>query len=202
MPKILAYKNQQQINNILQYLNWTVDNAQIYIDKYKSFAALPALETIDIILFFNNPRSFIVQKLTNGEVLKVGNLTLSSEKVYDMMDRPAGLDEFITEIEHLKSDKSWREIYFGYLNRLDIVNGKAVPKQSYIDEQTELNSYYIESENQNSALNLMNEIAPKLNSLFALLKSDNNSIDELFTGTGTGKNRTFQARLSKAANLF
>lgn len=208
MAKILAYKNDQAIEQMTTHLKWTADNAQIFIDNYKNITLLPELVTADLVNLFFNPRTFFVEKLLEGEVFTIGKLSLNSEKVYDMMDRPDGLDELVSELEALNNyastdNRPWREIYLGRIKYMDFIEGNIVPKQSYIDEQIELYSFYIETDNQHAALALLNEITPKLNALFALKISDTpTSVDSFFKVSGNGANKIHEPILRSVVNTF
>ncbi|MXS70266.1 hypothetical protein GSF70_03470 [Flavobacteriaceae bacterium W22] len=208
MAKILAYKNDQAIEQMTTNLKWTADNAQIFIDKYKNIPLLPELVTADLVNLFFNPRTFFVEKLLEGEVFTIGKLSLNSEKVYDMMDRPAGLDKLVSELEALSSNansnsKSWREIYLGRIKYMDFLDGNIVPRQSYVDEQIELYSFYIETDNQHAALTLLNEITPKLNALFALkISNENTPLEDLFRASGVGADRIYEPILRSVVNAF
>ncbi|REC50810.1 hypothetical protein DRF62_18625 [Chryseobacterium piscium] len=216
MDRILAYRNEEGIKNMTTRLEWTKDKVQPYIEKYKTIDLVPELETADLVSLFMKPRNFFVEKLNDGEVFKIGKLTLSPEKVYDMMERPVGLDEFIISLEALNNyivNRDWVDIYLGNLQHMELVNGQIIPKQSYINEQTELNSYYIETENQHAALVLMNEIKTKLNTLFALGDANKmirpsvgesyaDQIQGIFKGSGTGTERTYEVNLRSVLNGF
>lgn len=211
MDKLLAYKNTATINEWIGKIKDTANHfGQKFIDQYKTIPELPELETADIENLFMNPRSFFVLKLTKGEVLKVGDLTLSSEKVFDLLDRPVGLDDLVSSLEALKHDRYFSGTYAANLKYLDLVDSQLVVKQSRVDEITEMFSYYIESENQHNALALVNDILPKLNQLMALCNTSRLQsiegvsipLERIFKGSGSGTARTYEKDLKSIVDAF
>ncbi|PQA92754.1 hypothetical protein SAMN05421796_11062 [Chryseobacterium piscicola] len=203
MDRILAYKNTESINNWVHRIKETANFAQPFIDKYKTVPTLPELETEDLNNLFMNPRQFFVLKLTEGEVLQIGKLKMSSEKVFDFLERPSGLDELVSSLEALKNDRNFIGVYAANLEYVDLENGVLIPRQTFLNEIDELYSYYIDTENQHSALELINQIKPNLQALVSLLKAEKmDSLDTIFTGTGSGKNRIYGTNLRAVLNSF
>ncbi|MBV6881839.1 hypothetical protein NG800_018290 [Epilithonimonas ginsengisoli] len=117
MERQFVYKNDYYINQAKDSITFTIQGFEPFISRCNSLSIIPALETTDLSDFFLTPKAFFVLKLTHGETLNVGDLKLSSEKVYDLLDRPEGLDRLVTDIEDLQKDKYFMGTYFGNLTK-------------------------------------------------------------------------------------
>ena len=110
MDKKLAYINQREINSALQEIEQSAKyHFQKLVDRYNSISILPHLETNDFYDLMKTPKPFLVLKLTKGQTLNIGELQLSTEKVYDLLDRPAEVDELINDIEVLNTDYTFQK---------------------------------------------------------------------------------------------
>jgi len=208
MEKQLAYTIPGYINEWLKATEQAAQSLQPFVNRCSEISSVPELETEDLYDFFINPRSFFVSKLTKGETLKVGDLSLSSEKVFDLLDRPDELDKLVSDIEALKYKQHFQSNCFGQIQNLQLVEGILEVKQSWIDDVTERFSYYIETDNQFAALDLMNEILPKINELFSMcnaskLPAENKTyLETLFKGSGTGIDRIYQINMKSIVDAF
>lgn len=215
MEKQLAYRNQRQINEDVEKIKTSAKwHFQNFVDRYNSISILPTLESDDLVEFMDNPKSFLVLKLTNGETLNVGELKLSSEKVYDLLDRPAEVDQLVNDIQTLNSDYSYQSNHRQNLVFFDIIENKLVVKESIVNEITEKYSSYIETENQFRALEIANDIVLKINELFKIgdcskLRYFDNygngykaPLERLFAGSGDSTSRTYDIDLKSIVDAF
>ena len=181
-----------------------------FIERCNSLSIIPPLETNSLSDFFLNPKSFFVLKLTKGETLNVGDLKLSSEKVYDLLDRPEELDKLVKDIEALQRDRDFIGRYFADLGKVEIKDEVLQYKQSWIETITEQYSYYIETENQFTAQTLANEIVIKINELMSIcdttkLRSKNDipaPLEAIFKASVHGNNRTYETDLASIISAF
>lgn len=210
MERQFVYKNDYYIKQAKDSITFTIQGFEPFISRCNSLSIIPPLETIDLSDFFLTPKAFFVLKLTKGETLNVGDLKLSSEKVFELLDRPEGLDRLVSDIEALQKDKYFIGTYFGNLDKVEIADGILQVKQSWIDTITEKYSYYIETENQFTAQELANEIVIKINELMSICdtrklrsKEDVNApLEAIFKGSGWGENRIYETDLQSIIAAF
>ena len=210
MEKQFVWKNNHLINQAKDSITYTIMGFEPFITRCNSLSMIPALETSDLSDFFLTPKAFFVLKLTKGETLNVGDLKLSSEKVFELLDRPEGLDRLVIDIEGLQKDRNFMGTYFGNLDKVEIANGVLQVKQSWIETITEQYSYYITKENQFSALALANQIVPKINELMSMcdkkrlrLKNDVSApLEAIFKCSGNGENRIYETDLKSIIDAF
>ncbi|WP_313600622.1 hypothetical protein [Epilithonimonas vandammei] len=215
MDKKLAYINQREINSALQAIEQSAKyHFQKLVDRYNSISILPHLETNDFYDLMKTPKSFLVLKLTKGQTLNIGELQLSTEKVYDLLDRPAEVDELINDIEVLNTDYTFQKNHKENIDFFDLKDGQLVIKKSKVNEVTESYSRYIESENQFKALELASELLPKINELFSLCDASRFKIfdnygngyraplERLFKGSGDTTARKYEIDLESIVDAF
>ncbi|WP_312342944.1 hypothetical protein [Chryseobacterium binzhouense] len=215
MEKLLAYRNDYEINQLINKYN---DAAKFYfndfIKRYQSISILPELQTDDLVDFFRNPKSFFLLKLTKGETLKVGDLKLSSEKVFELLERPEEIDMLINDIEALKRDRKYMGEYGSFIVYFEICEGILKIKQNRINEVIEKYSRYIESEKQIKALKMANSLVSQINELLTLCDvskleifgNGNNPykapLERIFKGTGGTNKRIYEVNLKSISDAF
>ncbi|TDX84050.1 hypothetical protein [Epilithonimonas xixisoli] len=210
MEKQFVWKNDYEINRLKDNVDYSLMEFRPFLERCNSLSVIPPLETESLSDFFLNPKTFFVLKLTKGETLNVGDLKLSSEKVYDLLDRPEGLDKLVSDIEALQKDRNFMGRHFGDLVKVEIKDGTLQYKQSWIDAITEQHSYYIETENQFTAQALANEIVLKINELMSICDTRNlrskedvsAPLEAIFKGSGHGKDRTYETDLASIISAF
>lgn len=215
MEKKLAYRHDIEINKEINRINSSISfYFQKFVDRYNGISILPELQTSDLVDFIDNPKSFFVLKLTKGKTLNVGDLVLSSEKVYELLDRPSELDILVNDIEKLKTVDSYIMNYSDCINDIEIVQNKLKVKQSKVDAITEQYSVYVETENQFRALEIANDIVLKINELFKIGDCSklryfdnygdgyNAPLERLFAGSGHSTSRTYEIDLKSIVDAF
>lgn len=215
MIKQLAFRNEIEINSSLSDITGSATYYyQKFIDRYKAISILPELQTEDLINLMRNPRSLILTKLTKGETLSVGGIQLSSEKVFELLDKPVEVDQLINDIESLREDSSYMNHHYRNIENFEIEKGKLQIKKSLVEEITERNSKYISSDDQFKALEIAKELLPKLNKLLSLCDVSKLSsfdlygepyyapLERLFKGTGSTTSRTYEIDLKSICDAF
>lgn len=216
MEKLLAYKQDhyitQQITNIENSANFYFNN---FYERYKSLDFLPEMTTDDFSNFMQTPKAFFLLKLTGGQTLNVGPLALNSEKVFELLERPAEVDKLISDIEALERDKHYRNEHAQNIHHFEIISNSLKIKQSRIDQITEQNSFYITKETQFQAIQMIEEILPKINELMKICDvsklpktSDDPfsavflGLESLFKGKGSGMERVYEIDLISIQRAF
>ncbi|MGV0756783.1 hypothetical protein ACTS9E_14535 [Empedobacter brevis] len=152
---------------------------QPLIDEYHALN-ISTLETEDLDAFFYSPKSFFVTLLTKDEPLTLGGVKLQADKVYEFMERPAGLDAFVEKLINYKIDaekKGFKSEYLGNLEPYELVNNKLQLTAEY-KEETEYNTtYFAETETQLKAFNLINSIIENIEEFNTIWKDEPLVID-------------------------
>ena len=169
MEKTFLYIDRQQINDKIAPAKTLISELKIFYERYKSLN-LKELNTDDLDEFFKTPKTFFLNVLTGGESLSVGQLKLDTEKVYDLSPRPEGVDDLVNDITKKVNDYGIQRNYIGNLPYLSILNNELIVNPEYINEWTEMFTYYTTTEDQHNALILLTKIAKDLTELKALLK--------------------------------
>lgn len=155
--KVLLHKRQNLIDSEISGLQLQKKYFQEYLNKVE-LLGIELLEN-DLIPLFENPKSFITDKLTKNETLKVGNLTLNKEKLFDLIEKPDGTNELINSIIIDKQSANINQQCIWLANRFLINGKKVVINPLTVDEITNRHSLFIESENQQNGYNKLLQLA-------------------------------------------
>lgn len=128
---------------------------------------MPEITTENFSEYIQNPKSFFVKVLSNGETLKIGQLELNPLKVYDLFPLPDGVDDLVNDIENMKFEFS---NYSYAIQHIVIQENELVVSNTYINEATTRNTFYAETPDQEKAIVILNRIAQDLTTLKALQK--------------------------------
>ena len=134
-----------------------------------AYAALgcPTVPTVaELAELQENPRRFLVRMLTNRQPLSlVGGMTVTPEKFWDLMDKPAGAEEFVATVEQLFPAQQ------GYgSNRLDVgdlelVSGQLQLKQATKDVLREQSRFYATTQRQVDEFTQLQALTAALNTI-------------------------------------
>lgn len=161
--KILIEKNEGAINGEIQQLQAKKEYFQSYVNKVLALGI--SLEENDLALMFENPKAYITEKLTAGENMQVGNLKLNKEKLFDLIEKPAGTNAFIQSIEKDLQDKGTREFHIWNVGCFKIIENLVVVNPEHLDHINTRFSLFIESENQKTAFEKLQEITKLVNEI-------------------------------------
>lgn len=167
--RVLINKNQHLIDGEVSQLKFSKDYFQNYIDKVDLLGV--DLQANDLVLLFQNPKEYITDKLTQNETLKVGNLTLNKEKLFDLIEKPTGTNELIESIISDKQNQNTNRLCIFLVNNFVINNKEVVVKQTVLDAITERHSLFIETENQQTGYNKMLQVVQLINEINELAKT-------------------------------
>jgi hypothetical protein len=161
--KILIKKNEGAIYGEINQLQTQKAYFQKYVNKVIALGI--AIDENDLDLLFENPKAYITEKLTAGENMTVGSLTLNKEKLYELLEKPKGTNDLINDIEKDLMDRGTREFHIWTVNNFKINQNQVVLKDETIDFINKKHSLFINNQNQKNAFEKLQQIATLLNEL-------------------------------------
>ncbi len=173
--KVLLTKNQGAIESEIAQLQPKKEYFQNYVNRLIAVGITPT--NTDLQTLFENPKAYVTDKLTAGEEMKVGGLTLNKEKLFELIEKPVGTNEIITDIEKDQQNRSVREYNHWSVKSFGIIEGIVTVTTETTEHINNRFSLFIESENQQTAFTKLQELAQILNNLNLL---------EVRTGTIAG----------------
>ncbi len=186
--KVLLHKNQNLIDNEINQQQHIIKYFQGYIDKVVALGF--KVNDNDLEPLFENPKAYITAKITDGQNLQVGGLTLNKEKLFDLIEKPEGTNEFIESVTKDLSKNDILEHYIFRAHRFSVSNNKVVLKKEILEELDNRHSIFIQSKNQQNGYNKIVELAKLVNEI--------NQLATTKIGTGT----TLSQLLVIKDNLF
>jgi hypothetical protein len=175
--KILIEKNEGAIAGELNQLEVKKQYFQNYVNKVIALGLTVAEN--DLNLLFENPKAYITDKLTAGENMQVGGLKLNKEKLFDLIEKPAGTNELIQSIEKDLMDSGIREYNIWHVKNFEINENEVVVNPDHLEAINNRFSLFIESESQNQAYEKLQGIASLVNELNQMKGLRINLSDEL-----------------------
>jgi hypothetical protein len=192
--KVLLSTNEAQIQNELSPRKLSKAYFQPFVEKYNLLGLKP-LEEKDLNPLFDNPKAFLTQQITHGESLNIGGLKMNPEKLFEIIEKPAGTDELIRQIVTDKANHVIASQNHWHTDHLVIKNGDTVEIcPILLNHITERCSLYIENEAQQEAFDLIDVIAENINRLNELKPLNNISEDVFFTQIIAKKGGKYQKR--------
>lgn len=161
--KILIEKNEGAIAGELNQLQAKKQYFQNYVNKI--LALYLTVEENDLNLMFENPKAYITDKLTAGENMQVGGLKLNKEKLFDLIEKPAGTNELIQSIEKDLMDRNIREYNIWSVKVFSVIENEVVIAPAHLEAINNRFSLFIENENQQQAYEKLQGIATLVNEL-------------------------------------
>lgn len=169
MKRVFLYKDESNIFRRIESVNGMIGTLNELFDKYKALS-LPDMKTEDFKEFIMNPKAFFIKILTNGETLKIGQLELDTQKVYDLFPLPAGVNELVNDIVNFNTQTYFQSHYAQNINNIKILNNELCICDKFKQHIEDTHTFYTETEDQNTALTLLKKIAKDLTALKALQK--------------------------------
>lgn len=161
--KILIEKNEGAIAGELNQLQAKKEYFQNYVNKVLELGL--TVEENDLNLMFENPKGYITDKLTAGENMQVGNLMLNKEKLFDLIEKPAGINTLIQSIEKDLMDRNIREYNIWNVKVFSVIENEVVITPAHLEAIDNRFSLFIENENQQQAYEKLQGIATLVNEL-------------------------------------
>lgn len=187
--KILIEKNEGAINSEVHQLHAKKAYFQNYVNKVIALGI--SVEENDLKPIFDNPKAFITDKLTAGESMNVGGLQLNKEKLFDLIEKPAGTNELIQDITKDLMDRATREFHIWHVECFKIIENLVVVKPEHLDHINTRFSLFIENENQKQAFEKLQEITKLVNEINQL-EGDKLNLDTDLRDLMKGDNYDYQ----------
>lgn len=187
--KIKVSINQSTFENELSKSKGRIYFYQEIINQVKEVVPNIALVESDLIPLFNDPKSFLVDKIIT-EPTEINGLTLCKEKVFELLTDSERLKTIVNNVERLKSNsnvENERNLHV-YTKDYEITDaGEVVLKQASIDALESRYSIYLTSQGQKDAHDSLVIILNELNKLNnAYHKSHVKFIEDYFIQTHDG----------------
>lgn len=173
--RVLIFKDDAQIDREIRQLETHKKYFKIVIDNVQSLGI--EVQGNEIVELFENPKAFTTDKLTKGQKMQIGELKLNKEKLFDLLEKPEGLQEVIQQITNSKKTESPEHWHLTYLNCFNVENGNIVTNPNYLSELEISYSIYAENENQLQGFEKLTQIAKLVNEV-NVLSNGRLSIDE------------------------
>lgn len=200
MKKVFLYRDEANIFRQIETATGFKNSVQHFFTTYKELG-LPEMKTEDIVDFITNPKVFFVKILTAGETLKIGQLELNPQKVYDLFPLPPGVNELVVDIQNYTAEHQFDLRHLHHLKNIAIVDNELCICSTFKQRIEDTHTYYTETEDQNNALTLLKKIAKDLTSLKALQKGNfynpKDWIKECLIETKTDKGIEYTEKLEK-----
>lgn len=161
--KILLSKNLGAINNEIFQLEAPKNYFKNYVNRLTAIGITST--NTDLETLFENPKAYVTEKLTAGEEMKVGGLTLNKEKLFELIEKPVGTNEIIRDIVKDQQNATIRESYHWKANRFTIIEGAVTISATELEHINKRNSLFIETENQQLAINKLAELVVIINEI-------------------------------------
>lgn len=169
MEKQLLYTDQSKINQSKTKITSAINAFKPFFEEYKQLN-IGDLKTEDLKTFFIKPKEFFMMLLTKGENLKVGDLMLDPEKLYELLQKPEGVEDLVNNIEKTIRLDEFRLNHIGYIDHIIVSEGQMLINPEYIRELTDKYTFYTETSDQLKAFELVKRIAEDFSELKNLLK--------------------------------
>lgn len=164
--KQLIKKFDGQINGQLQQLNTTKEYLQKFVDKTTAIGI--KVDENDLQPLFANPKNYITEKLLTGENVEIGGLKLSKEKLFDLIEKPAGTNDLIERILEAERNQQNREYHIAKIGCFSVVENVVTVNAAHLEHITNSNSLFIENENQKQGFEKVCEIVKLINEINSL----------------------------------
>ncbi|QZL00103.1 hypothetical protein K5L04_10400 [Flavobacterium psychrophilum] len=161
--KILISKNEGAISGELAQMKSHIDYFQGYINQVLALGL--TVEKNDLQLLFENPKVYLTGKITHGESMQVGGLKLNKEKLFELLEKPQGTNEFIEKISKDLQNQSIVQYHIFKVELFEINAERVVLKQIQLDHINKRFSLFIENETQQKAFNKLEQIAKLVNEI-------------------------------------
>lgn len=163
--KVAIYVDSDKINASIQTQEYRIEYFQELVNRYVALNTGEPLQKNDLTALIANPKEFVAKRLIKDEAVNMGGLKLSLEKVFDIIEKPAGTEELINKIIN---DNKIKELMITQRNvsYFEIENSDTVVlNQIFLKTTTENSSVYICTENEIKDYEVLNLIAENLNKL-------------------------------------
>lgn len=166
--KVAIYVDENKISTSVQPQESRIEYFQELVNRYVGLNTGVPLQKTDLKALIENPKEFIAKRLIKEETLSIGGLQLNFEKMFDIIEKPAGTEELISKIIN---DSKVKELLITQRNvsYFEIENENTVVLNSvFLEQTTEQNTVYIKTENELKAYEVLKILAENINKLNGL----------------------------------
>lgn len=167
-----VFVNRQNLDNMLNSYKDGAGYLQSFVNAYQSLD-IGNLEKNELEQLLKDPKTFLFGKILGDRTVDLGGVKLDNEKLFDIVEKPKGLDELmslINEHYHRKESINLRDYQINEANQV-VVSEERKEALEY------LNSVYLTTETQKNAHKALVSIAENLeilkNSTGGYLDMDN-----------------------------
>ena len=164
--KVLLSKNQGAIESEIFKLQFPKNQFQSIVDRLQTVGIIASGNDLEALI--NNPKTYVTDKITAGEEMKVGGLTLNKEKLFDLIEKPIGTTEIIKDIERGNNEETTREGLYWLAGKFTVLEGIVTITPEELERINTSHSLFITSENQSQAFAKLNELKDVINQLNGL----------------------------------
>lgn len=160
--KKIAQFKQNQFDAIINQMNYKTNEIQQVVNRYAKFGLEP-LNGKELQELFTQPKTLLVSKITSNENVNVNGFEVNKEKLFDLLDKPKGIEEFVNELEKLSKD--WVKMNFYDVRKYTVTENVVSIDETVLNGIKEANTVYIENENQEKAFDTAKVLIEALNGL-------------------------------------
>jgi hypothetical protein len=176
MNPILIFKNDVAIEQEKRAIQTQKNHFQTLVDQYNDLKIGDELKGKDLLKLYENPKAYIVDQVTKGQVLKIGNLEISKNKAFDMLELPNSVYKLIESIEFEKDQRN-NQFYQQHLNSFAVVNNCVEYCDKYNEWLENKHSIVISDEETQKVWEQLNLVSKNLNELRKLTVKFNKKLD-------------------------
>ena len=163
--KVLLGEDTNQFENALNVAEQRLEGLLIALDAYKALGIATVPTVAEMAELQDAPRAFLVRMMTNRQPISLpGGLTVSADKFYDMLEKPAGAEEFVATVTNLFDGQSSLHRRVNVAD-YELKNGRLQLKQSRKDELKEQSRFYATTDRQQFEYSQLKSISVAFNNL-------------------------------------
>lgn len=148
--KVLLADNPQHYAQVLASLQDKIAPVQKALDDYTALGIATVPTVSELAEMQEEPHSFLLKMLTNRQPITLtGGIPVSPEKAWDLMQKPAGAEEFAASIAgRFRPTETYYQLNRLNLDACELVNGRLQVKQSLKDQFKEESRVYATTQAQ------------------------------------------------------
>lgn len=174
MKPVLIFVDNNEVETETNRLEQTQYFLQSIVDRFNALAlgADAKLKDRDLIALFAGPKPFIVDKVTKGESLSIGALSISKEKAFEILELPQDLHNVLIDVDGARLGTTHdRFLHRNQVDKFVIIDEVVEISEDFLKGIIKKNSIYLKTIEELKAWELMKEIANKLNELRDITKN-------------------------------
>ena len=164
--KVLLGEDATHYNEALTTYSQRLQPLQAALNAYAALGLATVPTVAELAELQQSPRRFLVRMMTNRQPLSlVGNVTLTPDKFWDLMDKPAGAEEFVATVQQLFPEQSGFVSNRVNVEEVELVNGQLQVKQAVKDMLREQSRFYATTQAQVEEYTQVQALVTALNNI-------------------------------------